>query len=249
MDEFHSQGDNCRMRAWSRLPKFDVAAVASLLIGAGLSIIAGKVFGWLMVGIGLGMIIVLHGPALLHSQPKESSERATVSKPPEPKPKPRLKQFGTRTASVYVPYGSAYFWEGRNEPTKALLAVFENEVHIAKTGYVGNVTARIRFKDDRGNEITELRVQEGRWLKASSPEVNFPANTQHELIVAINDSYQNQRVVREAQREYAEVKNTKFTHEKLYIEVSLISQGETLLTGHYVLLSNKNEFSLTQVES
>jgi hypothetical protein len=169
--------------------------------------------------------------------------------PPAPaKPKARLKQFGTRVAFVHVPYDSAYFTETTSNEKKALMAVFENEIHGAQTvGYIGDVTGRIRFKDEHGKEFADLRVQQGCWLQASSHEVNFPANAQHALIVAIK-GYHGTQIVREAYRRTADVQNAEFKHEKLYVEVSLTSKGESLITGHYILTSTDKEFSLTQVE-
>ena len=149
---------------------------------------------------------------------------------------------------MYVPYDSAYFTETSNTEIKALLAIFENEVHsVQGAGYVSNVTAKVRYKDESGKEIPELRVQEGCWIKASTHEVNFPANTQHELIIATKD-YRNTRIIREGYRKAAELKNTPYTQEKLYVEATLISGGQILLTSHYILVSKDKEFSLTPVE-
>jgi hypothetical protein len=238
------------MLNFPRVPKFDLIALPSVLIGAGLSIIAGKPVGWLMVGIGIGILIVVHAPASWSGRIEKGTIvlQAPPALPPISKVRPRIRLFGTRMAYLYVPYDSSYFAETSNKEIKALLAIFENEVHsIQGAGYVGNVKAKIRYKDENGKEISELRVQEGCWLQASSHEVGFPANTQHELIIATKD-YHNAKIIREGYRKYAELKNTTYMQQKLYVETSLISGGEILLTSHYILVSTDKEFSLTPAE-
>lgn len=84
--------------------------------------------------------------------------------------------------------------------------------------------------------------------QASSHEISFPANAQHELIIVTKDYYHT-RIVREGLKSNAELKNSIYTQKKLYVEVSLISQGETLLVERYILVFTKNDFSLTIIEN
>jgi hypothetical protein len=185
----------------------------------------------------------------LAKQPPSASPAVPApALPSKPQLTPRLKKFGTRSTYVHVPLSQYHFEETTDRSKRALLAVFENEVHGSQTtGTVRDVVGRIRYSDERESEITDFRVQEGCWLQASSHEVNFPPNAKHELIIATRD-YSQAQIVREAGRYYSATKNIAFTQGKLYVEVSLISTGETLITGHYILVSTPDEFSLTQVE-
>lgn len=193
--------------------------------------------------------VLVQQQELAKNPPLPTKPPVHLPPPPLPRLNARLKQFGTRIAYVDIPLDHYYFEETRGGSKRALLAVFENEVHGAQaTGEAKTVTGRIRYSDAKGAEVGEFRVQEGCWLQASAHEINFPPNAKHELIIAIRD-YSQSHVVRVASRYSAGVKNTTFDHKKLYVEVSLISKGETLITGHYILNNKDGDFSLKQVES
>lgn len=181
-------------------------------------------------------------------QAKEGAVHLPVLPPKAPKPEPNLKRFGTREAWVDIPLNSYYFEEVRASYQRALLAVYENEVEDNKRiGEVRDVVGQIRYSDEDGEEVQELRVQAGCWLGVSGCDADFPQNAKHELIIAIKSNNECQ-IIREARR-HSSVKNIKFQYGRMKVHVKLLSSsGDVLLASNYLLISTQTEFSLTRMD-
>src|SRR5258708_17629852 len=165
--------------------------------------------------------------ARTHDSSGQKAKLATIGQPDSSarlKPAPHIIQLPARSAWVRI--DDFCYRETKEAFTRAVIAVYENEVQDSeKIGDVQYVAGKIICSDEHGQELSELRVNQGCWMNAGN-EVNFLPNTRHELIIAIKEQRQYQ-ILREAFK-YGSVRNTQFAHEKLFVTVQLIAKNEVL---------------------
>lgn len=179
-----------------------------------------------------------------HAKPQavaqQAQSTAVTRAAREPKPEPNIVRLPPRTA--WIQLEESCYRERESTYTRAVIAVYENEVQEGKkTGGVDNVVAKITFSDERWQEFADLRVNEGCWINART-EVNFPRNARHELIIAIKEN-RGYHILKEIAK-YDSIRNIKFQHQHLFVKVQLIAHEGIVRTDRYLLAATENDFSL-----
>lgn len=162
------------------------------------------------------------------------------------RPVPNIVRLRPRIAQVFVNSRLGVFQESEpwsGEP--AALAVYENApMENIQIGSASDVAGYITYRDKKGEEIQDLRVQNGCWLEANE-RVHFPPLTKHELMIALKTSSGGLALHGSPKDKFP----AKITQEKLNVEVKLVSnKGDILLTNRYLLVLTKDKFSLTEAD-
>lgn len=133
-----------------------------MLIGAGLSIVLGKMAGMLCIGIGIGIVIgvFMPRPAINISQTQNAlpvvsqNQNASLNAPPEIKP--IVKCLGVRTPHLRLgAFNGWVFYEDHEGTLTGAVVCFRNQIGPGQKGGKSafGVTAHIVLRDSKGQEI------------------------------------------------------------------------------------------------